>query len=86
MCLAKPLDGPVNTADTAAEALIEADKQVAFKLRGVNLGLDDENGPITSCIVEHKDVDLAFLKKLRAIKGNPTIAKQALDEAIAKHF
>ena len=29
MCLAKPLDGPVNTADTAAEALIEADKQVA---------------------------------------------------------
>ena len=64
---------------------MENGKQVAFTLRGVDLGLDDENDPITSCVVEHADVDLATLKKSRVLKGNTLIAKQALDEAIAKH-
>jgi hypothetical protein len=46
--------------------------------------LDDENDPITSCIVEHVDVDLSALKKPQTLTGNILIAKQALDEAIAK--
>jgi len=64
---------------------MENGKQVAFTLRGVDLGLDDENDPITSCVVEHADVDLASLKKSKPLKGNMRVAKQALDAAIAKH-
>ena len=64
---------------------MENGKQVAFTLRGVDLGLDDENDTITSCVVEHSDVDLASLEKSRPLKGNTLIAKQALHEAIAKH-
>ena len=73
------------TATCTKQRDMENGKQVAFTLRGVDLGLDDENEPITSCVVEHADVDLTSLKKSRAIKGNTLIAKQALDEAIAKH-
>ena len=40
---------------------------------------------ITSCVVEQADIDLASLNKSSALKGNTLIAKQALDEAIAKH-
>ena len=64
---------------------MENGKKVAFTLRGVDLGLDDENDTITSCVVEHADVDLASLKKSKPLTGNALIAKQALDEAIAKH-
>ena len=78
-------EGSYRTATCKKQRDMENGKQVAFTLRGVDLGLDDENDPITSCVVEHADVDLASLKKSRAIKGNSLIAKQALDEAIAKH-
>jgi len=78
-------EGSYRTATCKKQRDMENGKQVAFTLRGVDLGLDDENDPITSCVVEHADVDLASLKKSRAIKGNTLIAKQALDEAIAKH-
>ena len=78
-------EGSYRTATCKKQRDMENGKQVAFTLRGVYLGLDDENDPITSCVVEHANVDLASLKKSRAIKGNTLIAKQALDEAIAKH-
>ena len=78
-------EGSYRMATCKKQRDMENGKQVAFTLRGVDLGLDDENDPITSCVVEHADVDLASLKKSRAIKGNTLIAKQALDEAIAKH-
>ena len=78
-------EGSFRTATCKKQRDMENGKQVAFTLRGVDLGLDDENDPITSCVVEHADVDLATLKKARVLKGNTLIAKQALDEAIAKH-
>ena len=78
-------EGSFRTATCKKQRDMENGKQVAFTLRGVDLGLDDENDPITSCVVKHADVDLASLKKARAINGNTLIAKQALDEAIAKH-
>jgi hypothetical protein len=78
-------EGIYRTATCKKQRNMENGKQVAFTLRGVDLGLDDENDPITSCVVELADVDLTSLKKSRAIKGNTLIAKQALDEAIAKH-
>ena len=78
-------EGSFRTATCKKQRDMENGKQVAFTLRGVDLGLDDENDPITSCVVEHADVDLATLKKSRVRKGTTLIAKQALDEAIAKH-
>ena len=44
-----------------------------------------ENDPITSCVVEHADVDLSSLKKSQPLNGNTLIAKQALVKAITKH-
>ena len=78
-------EGSFRMATCKKQRDMENGKQVAFTLRGVDLGLDDENDPITSCVVEHADVDFSSLKKSRAIKGNTLIAKQALHEAIAKY-
>ena len=78
-------EGGFRTATCKKQRDLENGKQVAFTLHGVDLGLDDENDPITSCVVEHADVDLASLKKSTPLKGNMLIAKQALDAAIAKH-
>ena len=78
-------EGSFRTATCKKQRDMENGKQVAFTLRGVDLGLDDENDPITSCLVEHADVDLSSLKKSQPLKGNMRVAKQALDAAIAKH-
>ena len=78
-------EGSFRTATCKKQRDMENGKQVAFTLRGVDLGLDDENDPITSCVVEHADVDLSSLKKSQPLNGNTLIAKQALVEAIAKH-
>ena len=78
-------EGSFRTATCKKQRDMENGKQVAFTMRGVDLGLDDENDPITSCVVELANVDLASLKKSKPLKGNTLIAKQALDEAIAKH-
>lgn len=78
-------EGSFRTATCKKQRDMENGKQVAFTLRGVDLGLDDENDPITSCVVEHANVDLASLKKSKPLKGNMLVAKQALDAAIAKH-
>ena len=78
-------EGSFRAATCKKQRDIENGKQVAFTLRCVDLGLDDENYPITSCILEHANVDLASLKKSQPLNGNTLIAKQALDEAIAKH-
>ena len=78
-------EGSYRTATCKKQRDMENGKQVAFTLRGVDLGLDDENDPITSCVVEHADVELASVKESLAIKGDTLIAKKALDEAIAKH-
>ena len=77
--------GIVRSATCEKQRDMENGKKVAFTLRGVDLGLDDEGDPITSCVVEHTDVDLSSLNKSHAITGNTLIAKQALDEALAKH-
>ena len=78
-------EGDVRTATCEKQRDMENGKQVAFTLRGVDLGLDDENDPITSCVVKHADVDLSSFTKSQPLKGNTLIAKQALHEAIAKH-
>ena len=78
-------EGGFRTATCKKQRDMENGKKVAFTLRGVDLGLDDENDPITSCVLEHADVDLSSLKKSQPLKGNTLIAKQALVEAIAKH-
>ena len=75
----------VRTATCEKQRDMENGKKVAFTLRGVDLGLDDENDPITSGVVEHADVDLSSMTKSQPLKGNTLIAKQALGEAIAKH-
>jgi hypothetical protein len=51
----------------------------------VELGLDDEDDPITSCVVEHLDIDVASIKSSRKLNGNQKIAMQALHDALAKH-
>ena len=78
-------EGGFRTATCKKQRDMETGKQVAFRLRGVDLGLDDENDPITSCVVEHANVDLLSLTKSKSLNGNTLIAKQALDEAIAKY-
>ena len=50
----------------------------------MELGIDDEFDPITSCVVEHL-IDVAPLESSRKLKGNQKIAMQALDDAIIKH-
>ena len=62
-----------------------AKKAIAFSLQRVELGLDDEFDPITSCVVEHLDIDVASIKSSRKLKGNQKIAMQALHDAVAKH-
>lgn len=79
------VDGAVRTATCKKQRDMENGKRIAFTLRVVDLGLDDEFDPITSCVVEQADIDLASLNKSSPLKGNSLIAKQALVEAIAKH-
>ena len=54
-------------------------------LQRVELGIDDEFDPITSCVVEHLDIDVASIKSSRKLNGNQKIAMQALHDALAKH-
>ena len=63
------------------------DKQVAiaFALHRVELGIDDELDPITSCVVEHLEIDVALLRSSKKLTPNQEIAMQALHDALAKH-
>ena len=51
----------------------------------MELGIDDERDPITSCVVEHLDIDVSSIKSSRELNGNQKIAMQALDDALVKH-
>jgi hypothetical protein len=79
------VDGQIRTARCRKQRDLENGKALAFSLQRVELGLDDEDDPITSCVVEHLDIDVASIKSSRKLNGNQKIAMQALHEALAKH-
>ena len=79
------VDGQIRTARCRKQRDLENGKAIAFTLQRVELGLDDEGDPITSCVVEHLDIDLASITSSRKLTRNQEIAMQALHEAIAKY-
>ena len=79
------VDGQIRTARCRKQRDLENGKAIAFALQRVELGLDDEFDPITSCVVEHLDIDIALLKSSRKLTRNQEIAMQALHDAVAKH-
>ena len=79
------VDGQIRTARCRKQRDLENGKAIAFTLQRVELGLDDEGDPITSCVVEHLDIDVASLKSSRKLTPNQEIAMQALHDALAKH-
>ena len=79
------VDGSIRTATCKKQRDMENGKSIAFTLRVVDLGLDDELDPITSCVVEQADLRLAKASQTRTVSKNERIACQALHEAVAKH-
>ena len=79
------VDGQIRTARCRKQRDLENGKAIAFALQRVELGLDDECDLITSCVVEHLDIDVALLKSSRKLTRNQEIAMQALHDAVAKH-
>ena len=60
---------------------LELPKPLFFDLQSVELGVDSEGDPVTSAIVVEADARLA---KPTALKGQPKVALQALDDALRK--
>ena len=78
------VDGSVRTAKVTKQRDMESGKKVAFTLDIVELGLDNEEEAITSCIVKQTDVPESVTKKKR-LSGYDEVALQALHEAITKY-
>ncbi|OGI41830.1 MAG: hypothetical protein A2150_00505 [Candidatus Muproteobacteria bacterium RBG_16_64_11] len=62
----------------------ESGKSYGFKLRVVDLGLDADGDPLTTCIIEATDAAPAS-KRTRPLTGAAQVALRALREAIADH-
>ena len=77
------VDGMIRLATCKKQRDLENGKKVAFTLRVVDLGVDDENDPITSCVVEQSNAEFALASTSRKVSPNERIAVQALDDAIA---
>ncbi len=75
----------IRVATTRKQRDHENGKNVAFSLTGVNVGLDQDGDPITSCVVKPEDKNLQGLSKNHHLTGNAKIAEQALQDAFAKH-
>lgn len=75
-------DGLTITAEAKKQRDMPSGKTFSYTLRSVYLGDDQDGDAITSCVVEPSDA--SAVKRGARVTGQPLIALQALDEALAE--
>jgi hypothetical protein len=73
---------PARRIEVVKQKDIDPGPDILFKLEPVEIGIDEDGDPVTTCVVVESDIDLAPRTGKRPISAKEKIVKDAFDRAI----
>jgi hypothetical protein len=78
-------DAPARRASIIKQKDADPGSDILFALRPVEIGIDEDGEPVTSCVIEEADPDLPTGRSKRRLSAKERIVKAALERSLVSH-